>query len=227
MPSMDLLAQSKDIKESPHYTKVGFFDIHVCNWPERKLFLMSLFATTHFNEIKSIDIFFPDGKLLTRLDQNRYKLISKKGTQEKRAFINQTDVAENAPDGWYTAKIHMNNGDIYTSKDYVEIKKLPMVSITQPLNSDLPAPYTNLLSWKPVSKDAFYQVFIRDIWDEEKLVFKSKLSTKTSVTVPDGLMNPGNHYKWVIHARNINEHPLYGDFNHGSMSSPMQFKFEE
>lgn len=217
----------KNNNKSPHYTKVGFFDVHVCNWPKHDLFFMSLFSTSHFNDIKSVDVFYPDGRLLTKLDKNRYKSVSKKGKADKRVFISHTDIDENAFDGWYTATITMNNGEIHHSKDYVAINKLPMVSVTIPANSDKAIPYTKLLSWQPVAENTYYRIFIRDLWEDEKLIFTSKLSDKTSVNVPDGLLYPGGRYRWVIHARDVNEHPLYGDFNHGSMSESMDFVFEE
>ena len=226
-PSVALTAKDHDVKKSPHYTKVGFFDIHVCNWPKHDLFFMSLFSTSHFNEIKFIDVFYPDGKLLTRLDTKRYKSIVKKGKADKRVYISHTDVIEGSPDGWYTTTVTMNNGDIHQSKDYVAINKLPMVNITQPANSEKAIPFTQSLSWEPVSESAYYRVFIRDLWDDEKLVFTSKLSNETSVNVPDGILIPGNHYRWIVHARDVNEHPLYGDFNHGSMSESMEFVFDE
>jgi hypothetical protein len=36
------------INEDPHRNEMGFFDIHVCNWPERPQFLKVLFSTTRF-----------------------------------------------------------------------------------------------------------------------------------------------------------------------------------
>ena len=45
----------------PHYTPAGFFDIHICNWPENPRFLMALFSTARFDEIAKVAIFTPDG----------------------------------------------------------------------------------------------------------------------------------------------------------------------
>lgn len=36
------------------YTPAGFFDTHVCNWPEKPRFLMALFSTPRFDEIAKI-----------------------------------------------------------------------------------------------------------------------------------------------------------------------------
>lgn len=221
------LAYSDSAKKSPHYTKVGFFDIHVCNWPGRDLFFMSLFSTTQFGDIKSIEVFYPDGKLLSNLDKSRYKLIEKKGKPEKRVFISQSDIGDNATNGWYTAKITMNDGNIHHSRDYVELSKLPVVSNTQPVDSDSPVPMINSLSWQPVSDDAYYMVFIRDVWDDQKLIYTSKISKRNSIKIPEGLLAAGGNYRWIVHARNVNEHKLYGDFNHGSISRSMEFSIED
>ncbi|MGD2054983.1 MAG: hypothetical protein PVG45_12860, partial [Gammaproteobacteria bacterium] len=40
----------------PHYTPAGFFDIHVCNWPDRELFFMPLFSTVRYDEITALDV---------------------------------------------------------------------------------------------------------------------------------------------------------------------------
>jgi hypothetical protein len=50
-----------------HYNGIGFFDIHVCNWPERALFFMPLFSTPRFDEIETIEVSYPNGRRLTFL----------------------------------------------------------------------------------------------------------------------------------------------------------------
>ena len=47
----------------PHYTPAGFFDIHVCNWPGRELFFMSLLSTPRYDEVEQVEVFFPNGSL--------------------------------------------------------------------------------------------------------------------------------------------------------------------
>lgn len=52
-------------EQDPHYNDAGFFDIHVCNWPGRPLFLMPLFSTEHFSEVQQIEVMDPAGKTIT------------------------------------------------------------------------------------------------------------------------------------------------------------------
>ena len=69
----------------------------------------------------------------------------------------------------------------------------------------------------------YYQVFIRDVWDESKLIYTSRLLRKTELDVPAGLLEPDGLYSWKIHARDTNEDVLLGDFNKGSMSRVATF----
>ena len=70
-PSAAGTAHSND----PHYTAAGFFDIHVCNWPDRELFFMPLFSTTRYSEITAIEVRHPDGKRLTALDLGNFMVL--------------------------------------------------------------------------------------------------------------------------------------------------------
>lgn len=47
-------------EDDPHYTPTGFFDVHVCNWPEKPRFLMALFSTQYFDEVAKVPVFAPD-----------------------------------------------------------------------------------------------------------------------------------------------------------------------
>ena len=51
---------SSPLLQDPHTSEAGFFDIHVCNWPERELFFMSLFSTPRFDEVRQVEVFFPN-----------------------------------------------------------------------------------------------------------------------------------------------------------------------
>ena len=42
--------------QDPHRNAAGFFDIHVCNWPERELFFMSLFSTPRYDEVEQVEV---------------------------------------------------------------------------------------------------------------------------------------------------------------------------
>jgi hypothetical protein len=44
--------------------------------------------------------------------------------------------------------------------------------------------------------------------------------------LPPGLIEDGGYYSWLIHARDINEDIKLGDFNSGSMSTPVSFSVD-
>ena len=210
-----------------HYNTAGFFDIHVCNWPGRPLFFMPLFSTAGYDDIGKIEILYPDNSLLVDLDLSSYRTISKAGQPDKRVFIKQLDVPTEAMDGWYAARITLNNGKVQKARDYVIISKLARANGQVPGDEqELPAA-PEALSWAAVPGAAFYQAFIRDLWDENSLVYSSPLLAETKVVLPKNLLEPGGHYSWTIHARDTNEDLMLGDFNHGSMSSPVTFSVQQ
>jgi hypothetical protein len=59
--------------DDPHYTDSGFFDMHVCNWPDRAIFFMVLFSSIRYDTIRAVDVFTPRGKPLTSLDLGHRK----------------------------------------------------------------------------------------------------------------------------------------------------------
>ena len=207
----------------PHYSGAGFFDIHVCNWPDRRLFLMSLFSTTRSSEIKQIDVFTPAGELLVELDLNHYRTLRREKKPDKRVFIKQVDVPPAAADGWYSARITLTDNEVFTAKDYVIIYTLPQAAGQSPANEAVLAEAPARLSWEPVSGARYYEVFIRDLWDDDKLVYASELLNKPEIELPPGVLKKGGTYSWVIHARDTDSHVLLGDFNHGSMTAPATF----
>ena len=206
-----------------HYNMAGFFDIHVCNWPDRPLFFMPLFSTAGYDDIKEIEILYPDNRLLTRLDLASYRTIENKDRPEKRVFIKQLDIPADARDGWYAANITLTNGKVHRARDYVIISRLASASGQTPgNNTELPTP-PEKLTWKSVPGAAFYQVFIRDQWDNNSLVYTSSLLVDPELILPKDLIEQGGHYSWTIHARDTNEDFRLGDFNQGSMSRPASF----
>jgi hypothetical protein len=115
-----------------HYSKVGFFDIHVCNWPNRPLFFMTLFSTYNFNDISNIQIFSPDNKIIGELNLKKYRLLIDKNKKEKRVFIKQFEISANAKNGWYYTKVNLKDGTTIIAKDYVIIDKLNIAKISTP-----------------------------------------------------------------------------------------------
>ena len=88
-------------KGDSHYNEVGFFDIHVCNWPNRPLFFMLIFSSYEYKNIKAINVYTPENTLLKKLSLDKFKLILKNNKPEKRAFINQVEIQNNYSNGWY------------------------------------------------------------------------------------------------------------------------------
>ena len=213
--------------EDPHYNAAGFFDIHVCNWPDRSLFFMPLFSTPRFAETEKIEVYYPDGSLLSELDLGNYRKITPKNKPPKRAFMVETDVPSSAPDGWYSARVTLKDGSRYQARDYVIIDTLPQAAGHVPAADAEIEDIPKELRWDAIPGAAFYQVFIRDLWNDSKLIHSSKLLTEARLLLPKGLLEKGGYYSWVIHARDTNEHVLLGDFNHGSLSRPVNFSISD
>lgn len=210
----------------PHYNDVGFFDIHICNWPDRPLHIMALFSTTHFDDLDDVEIIMPNQQSVGHLGLNKFRLIQTKDKKEKRVFIKRFDMPSAASDGWYSAKIRLKNGKTYIAKDYVVIHDMPWVIKMTPPDGAVDIPLPTELTWEPVSGAKYYQVFITDIW-KAKLIYTSKLLNKPHLKLPKGLIEAGGEYEWRIHAREGGENTLLGDFNHGSLTNAMSFSVSD
>jgi len=215
------------IGDDPHHTAVGFFDIHVCNWPGRPLFFMSLFSTTRFSEIEAIEVLMPDGKLLSKMDLSKFRLVIKEGKPEKRVFINQTDVPAKAPNDWYSTRITLKDGKKYSARDYVFIETLPIATKLNPSADAENIPLPKELSWSAVAGAKYYQVYIKDMWDDERVIHTSGFLDQPRLQLPPGLIKPGGWYSWRVHARDINEDKKLGDFNHGSLGAEQKFSIAQ
>jgi len=210
-----------------HYNEAGFFDIHVCNWPDLPLFFMPLFSTARFSEVQSVEVLTPNGDLLTELDLGRYRTIKGENQPDKRVFIKQLDAPPGAVNGWYSARIRLAGGEEYVAEDYVIVHTLPQAGGQVPANDAEVNHIPEKLTWDPVPGAGFYQVFIRDLWNDSALIHTSKLLTRPELEVPPGLLQNGGYYSWIIHARDTNSHILLGDFNHGSLNRPATFLISE
>jgi hypothetical protein len=222
-------AQGKGVPDAddPHYTDVGFFDIHVCNWPGQPLFFKSIFSTTQYASIEKIEVLYPDGAMVTTMDLAKYRLAAQAGKSEKRVYMKDSVVPPHSPEGWYSARITMNDGKIYTARDFVSVKTLPLPGKTAPPPDAHDIALPAELSWDAVEGAKHYQVFIRDLWDGEKLIFSSEILDKPKVALPPGLLVRGGLYSWRIHARDVNEDKALGDFNHGSLGREQQFSIAQ
>lgn len=220
-------ATEKIITTDPHRTEAGFFDIHVCNWPDRPPFYLALFGTEQFNEITSIDITTPDNKKVGSLNLKKFTSTKKKNKPERRVFLTQLAIPDNTINGWYTAKIHFKNKPPQTAKDFIIHQLIARAGEHNPKNDAEDIPNPKHLKWKKIPGANFYKVFIKDMWNNEKLIHSSKLLDKNSYELPKGLLKSGGYYAWRVHARDLNEHVHLGDFNTGSLSKWVEFTINE
>lgn len=204
-------------KDDPHYNPAGFFDIHVCHWPDRPRFYLMLFSTAHFAEVDRIEVFYPDGRLLAPLDLKRA------GQPEKRVFVANIPLPADPPAGWYRAEVHLKDGSRHTARDRVEIRTMAIPAGLVPADRSEDIPLPTQLSWQPVPDAKHYQVFIYDKWRGGIEIFKSPLLAEPRLALPAGLLQRGGTYQWRVHARDVNEHIELGDFNHGSLSPVVLF----
>lgn len=213
-------------KNDTHYNDAGFFDVHVCNWPDRKPFFLAIFSTYKFKELKSIKVFRADGSELGRLNLLRYRLILKKGKPEKRAFISEFNISKRDTTGWYSATIEFKDGTQYQARDLVLLETLEKARIVFPANKKkLPKPPA-YLEWKAIPGAKFYRVFVRDQWEGGKLILETRLIKSNRYQLPPGLIEAGGWYSWKVHARDVNEDIKLGDFNRGSISTESEFSVE-
>lgn len=210
------------IDQDTHYSEMGFFDMHICNWPERPRFFKILFATEKFNEVKSMEVFGPAGKLVAVLDKSRFMPIKRKNKPEKRAFMVDIDIPKNATTGWYSITVKTVGGKEYESRDYLSLARINRAKGVTPQSEAESVVLPVTLKWEKVTGAGFYRVYLRDEWSGE-LVFESKLSGDEEVQIPSGKLTPGGYYSWVVHARDLNGHILLGDFHMGSMSEKFFF----
>lgn len=213
----------RDTTADPHYTTAGFFDIHVCNWPDRPLFYMALFSTTHFEELGEVEVDDPDGRALGKLDLTKYRLVLEKGKPEKRVFISQLPIPADAHEGWYQARITLKNGKTVIGQDYVVIKTMPQPSGFNPADKAEIPDVPEQLRWNPVPGAQFYQVTIKDAWADDKVILTSKLLDEPRLALPPGMLQKGGYYSWRVHARDINEDVKLGDFNYGTLGRELEF----
>lgn len=216
---------SEKLSVDPHHSQIGFFDIHICNWPNRDNYFKALFGTERYDHILSMDIFTPDNRLLVKLDKNKFRTLKRKNKPNKKVFIVDFDVPEHAKTGWYSIVVKTKKGKKYKAKDYVVVSRIKRASNMRP-NNGISSALPITLNWKKITGAKLYQVFVRDEWTG-KLVFKTKLINENKVTIPNEKLEPGGYYSWRVHSRDVNEHVLLGDFNMGSMSAHAEFSVDE
>ena len=206
-----------------HYVEAGFFDVHYCNWPDRPPFYLALFSTARYGDLSAVDVVLPDGRSLGSLPLDRYRVIERPGKPEKRVFMRELEVPEGARDGWFEAHVRLRDDSEQTARDYVIHQVMPRAEGLQPPPGEEDLPLPTQLSWEPVPGAMYYQVYIRDLWQDGKTTYESSLLEEPFVKLPPRLLEPGGFYSWKVHARDVNEHAYLGDFNNGSLTPWVQF----
>lgn len=206
----------------PHYTPAGFFDTHVCNWPDQPRFLMALFSTAQFEQIAKVSVFSPDGRHTGDLDLTLFRAFTTRSGQAKRAFITHLTLPEKAVDGWYRAEIQLRDGSRIEAKDYVIHHFMAHPDGVHPAPDAKEIDATTDLRWNPIPGAKYYKVYLKDIWAGTPAI-ESGLLTEPRFVPPPGTLQPGGEYTWRIHARDTDGNVLLGDFNHGSLGPEIIF----
>lgn len=203
----------------PHVTEAGFFDIHVCNWPDHPLFLKSVFSSVRFDQLEDIQVYSPHNALLARFNLDHYRIVVKPGMPVKRVYLIDIPLPPNARNGWYTARIRTRDGRTFIAWDRVEIRHLDQAvhNVSPPDESVLTVPPREL-SWAPVAGASYYVVFIHDRWDSDRVIYESPKLAEPRLDVPPGILLPGGAYRWRINTRDRHADREFGDFNHGSLT---------
>jgi hypothetical protein len=212
------------LDSDPHYSAAGFFDMHVCNWPDKGVFYMLVFSTVRHAEVQRVEVLDAAGRPVGDMDLNRYREHPKQ--KGKRIYITHLPLLEPARDGWFTARIHLKDGGIVTAGDFLVHTIMAYAGDMQPADQSTLASPPRELKWTPPPGSTHWTVTIRDTWDNDALVHATGTLTQPTLTVPDGVLKPGGAYAWQVHARDNNGNVLLGDFNHGSMSKVNHFQVD-
>lgn len=209
----------------PHYTPSGFFDIHVCNWPDRKPFYMVLYSTGKYDDIETVHIIGANGKPLAELDPDIFRL--SENEPDMRILTSHVPISNEYEDGWFVAEINMKDGSSHRASDLVIHRLMPYVTGHEPVDGAQDIPLPEVLKWDDTFGAYWYRVFIRDNWDDQKLIYSSRLLPYPEIELPAGLLNPGGYYSWKVQARDEKGDLNLGDFNTGSQSDWVTFSVQE
>ena len=210
------------LSTDPHRNDLGFFDMHICNWADRPLFFKSLFSTTRFKDIEVMTVYSPAGKKITDLDMSKFMLIQRKGKPVKKVFLTDSEIPLDSKAGWYEIKVKTKDGKEYSAKDYVVMNRLSRADVVAPKDGVEDIVIPKELTWKPVPGATHYKVFMRDGFENTRIL-NSKLIKEPRIALKPGMLQPGGYYLWKVHARDVNENIILGDFNSGSVNKWMEF----
>lgn len=209
----------------PHYTEPGFFDIHVCNWPDREPFYMVLFSTEQYEAIETVQVTGANGRAIGELDPGKYRVSDTE--PGARILTSHIPIPKEYEDGWFDARIIMKDGSSHRAADLVIHKLMPYVRGHVPEDGAEDIPLPGVLKWEDVFGAYWYRVFIRDLWNDNKLIYSSRLLPYPEFDIPDDLLQPGGYYAWKVQARDEKGDLKLGDFNMGSQSDWVTFSVRE
>lgn len=208
--------------DDSHQTGAGYWDIHVCNWPDRPPFYLTAFFTERYDELESVEVFLPDGRPLGQLDLNKYLVSQRKDKPPLRILVTHLPLHPQRPEGWYSAHITLKDGSRYLARDYQLMHLMQRAAQQIPAHgAEVPVPKT--LRWDPVPGAQRYRVWIRDMWQDGKQIFVSDFLPEPQLELPEDLLQAEGWYAWRIHTRDTHNHVLLGKFNHGSLTDWIEF----
>jgi hypothetical protein len=106
--------------------------------------------------------------------------------------------------GWYDFVLKDKDGLEYWESKYFTPNLIDVVDMStgiSPLDSAYVNTTTPTFSWSPVTDETvatlYYRINIRD-WNRKVVVYTSERSPDTTVTVPDGFLEPDTAYTWQV-----------------------------
>ncbi len=226
-PSQQAFSNNQ-IHKDWHKDELGFFDIHYCNWPDQKPFLMLVYATHHYKNLDSIKVLTPEGRKLGEINKSTYRYLPAKTVKgenipDKKVFITHIPFTKNMTKGTFTAVVTTNSGQRHQYKDEVNMDYIVATAkINYPADKATDIPLAPTLKWDTVENAKYYQFFIKDNWSGEN-VYASKTLNQTQFTLPKDILKKDGWYAWKVHAKDMDETIKYGDFNAGSLSETITF----
>lgn len=184
---------------------------------------MLLFSTGYFDDIESVKVARANGESIAAFDLSEYKIMQRDDKSIERRYVSHITIPDDHEDGWFVAEVNMKNGERLTARDLVIHRLLPQVTGLYPDARYEDVPLPRIMRWFDVDGAYWYRVFIRDMWDDGKLIYSSRLLPFPDHELPDGVLKPGGYYSWKVHARDVNNHPVLGEFNAGSQSLWVRF----
>jgi hypothetical protein len=201
----------------PHYTEAGFFDLYYCNWSDRPRFFKVVFTSTRFADVQSVEVFDPLGRPFASVDLDDFGVMKRKRPDdpEKRGYFQDRPVKGDELPGWYTARITMTDGRVIEARDRVELRAPEYPANLRAEHRD----GATVLRWDAPAGTVRYKVYVRDPWQDNRIVLESPLLARPEFEIAPGALAPGATYTWRVHARDAHEDPELGDFNAASMST--------